>query len=57
VSGSIRRSGNTIGANVAVGAEIEVADRLFVELEMRYHYTTEVSVLTPLVGVSFQFVP
>jgi hypothetical protein len=52
---SIERQGDTMGFNVGGGLDVEIAERVSIGLELRYHYTAELGFLTPLVGVGIRF--
>jgi hypothetical protein len=54
---STERRGDTMGLNVGGGLDVEIAERLSVGLELRYHYTAELNFLTPLVGFRVRFSP
>jgi opacity protein-like surface antigen len=54
---TVTRRGDTIGFNVAAGVSVALGHGVSIEVEARYHYTSELHFVTPLVGLTLDILP
>ncbi|MEW6270609.1 MAG: hypothetical protein AB1689_15100 [Thermodesulfobacteriota bacterium] len=53
----ITQRGDTIGFNVAAGVSLALGHGVSVDVEARYHYTSELHFVTPLAGFTLDLLP